>query len=58
MQFGSVWMIILKKSEQIQSKYMRFDLDRFLDIQNVKKIKLFAFFLLILILPKHGKINV
>jgi len=56
--FGSVWMIILKKSEPIRSKYMPFDLDRFLDIQNVKKIKLFVFFLLILILPKHGKINV
>jgi len=44
MRFGSVWMIILKKSEPIRFKYMRFDLDRFLDIQNVKKIKLFAFF--------------
>jgi len=58
MRFGAVWMIILKKSEPIRSKYMRFDLDWFLDIQNVKKKKLFAFFLLILVLPKHGKINV
>ncbi len=34
-RFGSVWMIMLKKSEPIRSKYMRFNLDRFLDIQSV-----------------------
>jgi hypothetical protein len=32
--FGSVWMIILKKSDPNRSKYMRFNLDRFLDIQS------------------------
>jgi len=44
MRFGSVWMIILKISEPIRSKYMQFDLDRFLDIQNVKKNKIICIF--------------
>jgi hypothetical protein len=63
MRFGSVWMSFLKKSEPNRSKYMRFNLDRFLDIQNAKYIFLFTlflkilFFLLILILHKHGKNN-
>lgn len=39
MQFGSVWITILKKSEPIQ--IMRFNLQRFLDIQNVNYIYLF-----------------
>ena len=33
-QFSSVWMIILKKSDPIRSKYTRFNLDRFLNFQN------------------------
>ena len=50
-RFGSVWMIMLKKSEPIRSKYMRFNLDRFLDIQSVT-----CKFFLILILLIHDKI--
>jgi hypothetical protein len=44
MRFGSVWMSILKKSEPNRSKYMRFNLDRFLDVQNAKYIFLFTLF--------------
>jgi len=52
MQYDLIWMIILKKSDLIQSKYMRFNLDQFFDIQNATC----NFFLLILILYIHGKI--